>query len=229
MEELCSAHNAAADKLQALEADNVKLWQKMADTEDRSRRNNVRFRGIAESILPDKLYSYITTMCTVLAPTVSANAWEIDRVHRLPKPPRLARDTPRDVIARFHYFKSKDTLLQAARATNNLPAPYEGIQLYADLSALTMARRRDFSTITKTLRNHKLNYRWGFPTKLLVWRNGKLYVLADPDQGLTVLKDWGLWDPQGSANPPGSPPPRLRPEWKMVGHQDAKPTQGTSS
>ncbi|CAH2248809.1 Hypothetical predicted protein [Pelobates cultripes] len=49
-EELCSAHNEVVDKLQRQEEEQAAMQQKMADMEDRSQRNNIRFCGIADTI-----------------------------------------------------------------------------------------------------------------------------------------------------------------------------------
>ncbi|CAH2300919.1 Hypothetical predicted protein [Pelobates cultripes] len=48
-----------------------------------------------------------------------------------------------------------------------MPPDYAGVSFYADLSAKTMSRRRDFINITKCLRNNKVPYRWVFPKKIL--------------------------------------------------------------
>ncbi|CAH2225656.1 Hypothetical predicted protein, partial [Pelobates cultripes] len=53
-EELCTAHNDVADRIQRLEEEHVMM------------KNNVRFRGIADSITADQLLAYISTMCQVL-------------------------------------------------------------------------------------------------------------------------------------------------------------------
>ncbi|CAH2249291.1 Hypothetical predicted protein [Pelobates cultripes] len=58
-EELCMAHNTVMDRLHTLEEDNAKLWHKLAHMEDTSRRNNLTFRGITESIPKEKIASYI--------------------------------------------------------------------------------------------------------------------------------------------------------------------------
>ncbi|CAH2219770.1 Hypothetical predicted protein, partial [Pelobates cultripes] len=116
-DELCAAHNEVVDKLQKLSEDNTTLQLKLADLEDRSRRQNVRFRGIPDDISHDSLPAYILSICKILVPDLPDSAWTFDRMHRLPRPARMAQDVPKDTIVKFHYFAHKNTLLNAARKT----------------------------------------------------------------------------------------------------------------
>ncbi|CAH2319139.1 Hypothetical predicted protein [Pelobates cultripes] len=64
-DDLCLAHIEMDDKPQKIEEENTKLWHKIADLEDRARRNNARFRGIPESVSTDKFVDYIlNSMCS---------------------------------------------------------------------------------------------------------------------------------------------------------------------
>ncbi|CAH2248605.1 Hypothetical predicted protein, partial [Pelobates cultripes] len=60
------------------------------------------------------------------------SAWLLDRAHRLPRPARFSADTPKDVIARLHYYGSKEQLMTAAWKISNLPEPYQSIQIFAE-------------------------------------------------------------------------------------------------
>ncbi|CAH2284472.1 Hypothetical predicted protein [Pelobates cultripes] len=82
-----------ADKFIKIDEENIKLWHKIADLEDRSRRNNARFRGVPESITAEKIVEYITTCCA----TLEKGVWEIERAHGLPRHTWLMADIPRDV------------------------------------------------------------------------------------------------------------------------------------
>ncbi|CAH2219447.1 Hypothetical predicted protein [Pelobates cultripes] len=73
MEELCRAHNSAADKIQKLEEEQTILRQKIADFEDRSRQNNVSFRGIVDSVTTEKLPAYLKTLCKTLVPQLEVS------------------------------------------------------------------------------------------------------------------------------------------------------------
>lgn len=122
--ELGDAHNEAEDVLTAIKS-------KLADVEDRSRRNNVKFRG--STIPPADLHNHIQQLIASLLPELLK--WEIivDRVHRLPKPPFLSEKVPQDVITHIHFYHVKEALMQQVRREPKLPDPYSDITLYADL------------------------------------------------------------------------------------------------
>lgn len=82
--------------------------------------------------------------------------------------------------------------MQYARRHSPLPDPYAGIILYSDLSQETILARKNLNSIMKILRNHSVIYKWGFPTKLLVDYKGTSYSINSLDQGLKILRSWGL-------------------------------------
>lgn len=115
---------------------------KLADLEDRSRRNNVKLMGVPESVAPTDLQKYARDMIAQLLPDISPIERNIDRIHRIPKPKHLEASIPRDVLMKIHFFPTKEKLLAKARSTPELPAPYSGIHLYANLSQYTLNLRR---------------------------------------------------------------------------------------
>ncbi|CAH2252475.1 Hypothetical predicted protein [Pelobates cultripes] len=147
------------------------------------------------------------------------SAWAYDRMHRLPRPAHLPKEVPKDVIVRFHYFAHKETLLAAARKAPTLPEPHQRIALFADLSAATMEKRRGFITVTKTLRNNNVAYKWGYPTKLIIWRQGRNHIATDPTEGMKLISAWGLWTgtPQLQSKASDNASPRkLQADWQMA-------------
>ncbi|CAH2319323.1 sulfotransferase family cytosolic 2B member 1 [Pelobates cultripes] len=110
---LADAHNAITDRLQEMEdtitAQNVKL----ADLEDRSRRNNIRISGIPETVLAPDLQQYLQDLFQTLKPEIHPDQLIVDRVHRLGRPNHLPPTAARDVIARIHFFHSKERIMKA--------------------------------------------------------------------------------------------------------------------
>ncbi|CAH2219788.1 Hypothetical predicted protein [Pelobates cultripes] len=148
-EELCIAHNEVVDKIKKLSEEYETLKLKVADMEDRSRRQNVRFRSIPDDVFHDALPAYILSICKALVPGLPDSAWAYNRMHRLPRPARLSSEVPKDVIVRFHYYAHKK--LAAARKLPTLPDPHQWVALFTNLSAAMMAKRKAFVTITMTL------------------------------------------------------------------------------
>ncbi|CAH2284673.1 Hypothetical predicted protein [Pelobates cultripes] len=138
-------------------------------------------------------------------------------MHRLPRPARLSNEVPKDVIVRFFITLHTETLLAAARKAPSLPEPHQRIALYADLSAATMEKRRGFITVTKTLRNN-VAYKWGYPTKLIIWRQGRNHIATDPTEGMKLISAWGLWTgtPQPQKASYNASPRKLQADWQMA-------------
>lgn len=111
------------------------LWvkAKLADLEDRSRLNNVKLLGVPESIPPQGLQKFALDLISTLLPGLSPVEIIIDHIYRIPKPQHLADTIPSDVLMKINLFPVKEQLLFKVRQLPNLPAPYEGLQLYADL------------------------------------------------------------------------------------------------
>lgn len=86
MGEFAEAHNGLVDAHSHLEDDLASLTAKMADIEDRHRRNNVKFRDVPKSVPPSALSSYVQCLIKILLPSVTTHNLIIDRAHNLPKP-----------------------------------------------------------------------------------------------------------------------------------------------
>lgn len=192
MEEFTLAHNELVDAHFEVEDEIRAMRLKMADIEDRARRNNIKFRGVPEMVKPAEITTYLQKLMMTVLPSLSPADITIDRAHRLPKPSFLPEQTPRDVIARIHFYHIKDQLMRFARQHPSLPDPYAGIALYADLSQATLSARHNLVPITKILRNNKILYKWGFPAKLLVDMNNESHAITSLEKGLDLLRKWRL-------------------------------------
>ncbi|CAH2218813.1 Hypothetical predicted protein [Pelobates cultripes] len=123
LDDFAVAHNSLADKLQELETSLEAQKRKVADQEDRSRRNNLRFRGILESVQNTELNKYLTDLFQELTPSMHPDLLVINRAHRLCRPNHLPTTTARDVIARIHFYHVKELITKACRNAA-LPEPY---------------------------------------------------------------------------------------------------------
>uniref|UniRef100_A0A8C5QPP8 Uncharacterized protein n=1 Tax=Leptobrachium leishanense TaxID=445787 RepID=A0A8C5QPP8_9ANUR len=215
-DDLCLAHNELVDAFKTLQNSQDLLQRKVADLEDRSRRNNIRIRGIPEAVKSEDLHDYALHLFRTLLPSTPDAELCVDRIHRVSKPKNLAATGPRDVLVWVHFFKIKEELMATVRKMGDLPDPYASILFFPDLSAATMAKRREFSSFTKILWNHKMPYRWDFPTKLLIWRMGTLHAVPDAASGFRLMKEWDL---TGESTPPQASrptPTKVSPEWHRV-------------
>ncbi|XP_056377033.1 uncharacterized protein LOC130273762 [Hyla sarda] len=192
MGEFATAQNNLADDHDTTKDEVTALRIKLADMEDRNRRNNLKFRGIPESVPPKELEPFLKDFVKSLLPDCSAQEMEIDRAHRLPRSRNIDPSVPRDVIARFHFFKTKENILQAMRHTKELPERFKHINIFIDLSQTTIQQRRLYQPITTALRENDIPYRWGFPVKLIIPDGNSTRIVHNPDQGLELLNKWGI-------------------------------------
>lgn len=98
MKDCVSTVNKVIDVYEDIREEQTWMLAKLADLEDRSRRNNVKLRGIPESILPADLPKYARDLMHIIIPEVLPRDILIDRIHRIAKPSHLATTVPRDVL-----------------------------------------------------------------------------------------------------------------------------------
>lgn len=204
MSEFAKSHNTLIDSHSALEEEVSRLAAKVLDLEDRSRRNNIRIRGIPEAVSPQELRSFLTDLMALVLPTCTSLDLTIDRIHRIPKPKNIPPHLPRDTIARIHFFHIKDEFLKTLRKAPDLPDRFRQLAIYPDLSAATMLKRKEYAPLTKVLRDHNVQYRWGFPVKLIIYKDDVPFICMDPAAVREKLQQWNLY------STPTNSPPRKR-------------------
>lgn len=202
--------------VQVLEEDNHTLKQQITllqsqqeDLENRERRQNLRIRGVPETVGDAQLHEYLLGLFVTLAPTIPDIDWRMDRAHRslAPKPPVGAR--PRDIIIKFHYYESKESLLNSTRNKTSITYKGEKLQIFSDLSPITLAKRRSLRPVTLHLQKHCIIYRWGFPFKLTVTKDGVQHHMRDLQEAEAFLSKLDL--PHLPDDIMGTPTSRLRP------------------
>lgn len=207
MGEVVGSHNDLINSHDALQAEVLALRDKVSDLEDRSRRNNLKIRGIPETVSASELHSFTVDLFKKLLPTAQTLDLLIDRIHRLPKSKNAPEGAPRDVLMRIHYFHIKEALLRAARPSAESAAALGDLQLYGDLSQATLAKRRSFHQVTSSLRKANISYRWGFPTRLLIFHDGSTVSFTSPEDGIKWLSRWNVSAQTGTSSPTRRSPP----------------------
>lgn len=186
---------------------------------------NAHLRTCACRAHPDS--SLTLGLFNILAHAVVDVDWRLDRAHRSlgPKPPAGAR--PRDVKVRFHYYESKEALTLATHNKSQLMYKGAKLQIFSDLSPITLAKRRNLRPIISHLQHHQVPYYWGFPFRLTVSKDGTQYSLRDLQEGEAFLKtlglppipDEGLIPPQAPVRPFPTTPSRI---WTPVRNRSRK-------
>ena len=104
----------------------------------------------------------------------------MERIHRALRPKGKDTDPPRDVVCCLVDFSLKEDILQRARSQRLL---HEGtpIQLYQDLSGITLQHRRDLRPLLDALRAQDTRYKWKYPFCLSATHRGKTALLKVPE------------------------------------------------
>lgn len=76
--------------------------------------------------------------------------------------------------------------MMVMRKQDQIPSQYQNLQFYADLSQHNLQKRKNLSTVTKVLRNHKIIYRWGNPTKTSITKEGLKHVVDSGERFLLI-------------------------------------------
>ncbi|CAH2223354.1 Hypothetical predicted protein [Pelobates cultripes] len=181
-------NNLMEDKINSLEQKINNLEAKMVDWEDRSRRRNIRIRGIPESISNQMLIAYLTELLNFLDMQLQNIPIIFENVHRLPKARSLPAHIPREVIVSFHSPYLKTKFNQALRLKSLKDSKFEELKCFNDLSLATRTARKKFLTCTGKLRDHNISYTWLFPTGLKFYYKDNLEAFKEVDS----LHQWLL-------------------------------------
>ncbi|CAH2311896.1 Hypothetical predicted protein [Pelobates cultripes] len=122
MGEYAEAHNDLADHVQALEKQLTSAELKHYDLEDRSLRQNLRVRGIPESIMQADIPEFLTGFFKSLIPDMPTEMILLDRAHRVAKPKFLPADAARDTLTHLHYYHRNGTFTHATTPEEGLKA-----------------------------------------------------------------------------------------------------------
>lgn len=104
--EIADAHDHQVEEIRFLQA-------KVADLEDRSRRNNIKFRGIPETVKAQDQIPYIQQLFLKLLPHLHQAGLIIDRAHEIAKPNHLPASVPLMLVC-IHFFHTKEHIMAAA-------------------------------------------------------------------------------------------------------------------
>uniref|UniRef100_A0A5F8GJG9 L1 transposable element RRM domain-containing protein n=1 Tax=Monodelphis domestica TaxID=13616 RepID=A0A5F8GJG9_MONDO len=156
--------------------ENIKyLTDKVIDLENRGRRENLRIIGLPEK--PE----INTKLDMVIQDIIKENCPEIleqggntstDRAHRTPSTLNPQKTTPRNVIAKFQSYQTKEKILQEARKRQ---FRYKGmpIRVTQDLASSTLNDRKAWNMIFRKARELGLQPRISYPAKLTIYFQGK--------------------------------------------------------
>lgn len=173
-------------QMRRMQNDHRDILYKLEEQENQSRRQNLRIRALPEQQGEDLLLK----MKKILNPILDRGLDEdlkIDRVHRVRKTPGRREEIPRDVIVKFHLYEDKTRIWGIVVS----PVKFENtdLQIFSDLSAGTLARRRQLKPLLEQPRAPNIKYSWGFPAALLVMKEGRTVRLKFPEDLQDFCRD----------------------------------------
>lgn len=166
-----------ARESQAIEVQEMQLH--IEEMEDRSRRNNLRLRGIPEATGSEDLAETVTAIFHRLLETPPPTL-EIDRVHRTLGPRSADPARPRDVLCRLHRYAQKETILRKAWENGDIDFDGAHVQILPDISRATLQRRAMLKPALEAARSRGCTYRWGYPLAVIVRSDDSSFTLRSP-------------------------------------------------
>ncbi|XP_040194428.1 uncharacterized protein LOC120927670 [Rana temporaria] len=158
------------------------LHRQVEDLENRSRRHNLRLRGLPEIVDHDQLTSVVSDIFNNLLGRPPQTPIKMERIHRALRQKGRPSDPPRDVICHISDFQLKEDILRNARLRHKFLHEGAELQIYQDLSHITLQNRRDLKPLLDLLRERAIIYRWKFPFGLQATHQGRTALLRVPEE-----------------------------------------------
>ncbi|CAH2319228.1 Hypothetical predicted protein, partial [Pelobates cultripes] len=125
VEKQVTTHNSLVTKIQQIELHLSTHDTKLADLEGLSRRNNLRLRGMPESVAVGGLQALATGIFQTICP---AKMLLLDCIHGVAKARAAPASVPKDILFRAHYHHIKEEILRASRNAKSLTEAYKDLQ-----------------------------------------------------------------------------------------------------
>ncbi|KAG8584414.1 hypothetical protein GDO81_008823 [Engystomops pustulosus] len=178
----------------------------LEDLDNRGRRNNIRVRGLSEVEGKEDVRATLQALFSTLLGEPETQV-KLDRAHRALRP-KVMGGNPRDVVCCVYDFELKERLMFAARKKKNFVFNGDTIQLYQDLSGITLQKRRILRPLLDILHKHDISYRWNFPFALSATKDGITATLSAMEELQEFCDIWNIPTPR--LDDWGDLPPQLR-------------------
>ena len=169
------------DKCAAQDYQIEALLTQLDDYENRSRRSNIRIRGLPEATGASDIVPTLQGIFKELLGLSPNDKVEIDRAHRALRPQSQDAENPRDIICKLHRYTVKDRIMQLMRKRPYFDFDGARLFFYQGLSRRTLMQRRALSPLLESLRSADIKYSWGFPFRLQASRDGRSAILRNKD------------------------------------------------
>lgn len=186
---LLAVENSAAaqdPRIVELEKQVSALTESLDMAENYSRRLNIRVVGLAEDTETGQPVEFFESwLPRVLKMTTKAGRIKLERAHRTRAPKPSPNRSPRSLLLRFHTFRDKQRVMEAARrASQDGGLTYNGarVSFYSDFSATVMKKRKAYDAVKQRLRERGLPYAMLFPATLQVSHGESKKRFSTPEE-----------------------------------------------
>lgn len=104
----------------------------------------------------------------------------MERIHRTLRPRGRDTNPPRDIICCLVDYGLKEEILKQSRG-QRLTHGETLVQIFQDLSGITLQHRRDLKPLLDVLRSKEIRYKWKFPFCLAASHLGRTALLKVPE------------------------------------------------
>lgn len=191
-EETAPALQALKDRCRSQDRRIEALLDQMDDAENRSRRVNIRIRGLPEATGQRDIVPTLQGVFKQILGRQAPEHIEIDRAHRALRPPSEDPDKPRDIICKLHKYSLKEQIMTQVRGLRHVDFDGAKLSFFPDLSRRTLMQRRALKPLLAALQDAQLPYRWGFPFSLSATKDGKQSTLRSKADLPHFLESLGL-------------------------------------
>lgn len=157
------------------------MQRHLEDLDNRGRRHNLRIRGLPESFEGDNMPAAVTSLFNNLLGRLPQTAVAMERIHRALRPKGRDTDPPRDIVCCIVNYAIKEEILRQARGRTQILHEGHTIQIFQDLSGITLQHRRDLKPLLDTLRSKGIPYKWKYPFCLSATTMGRTALLKVPE------------------------------------------------
>lgn len=171
----CDSTQSAArqdrDQVAAMRMTIDELHSKLAEMEDRSRRNNLRLVGLSEGAEGDHCISFLKESLPKWIPALMGQDIKIERAHRV-YADRSNNNRPRTVIFKLLDFNDRQAILNGARAVPSVMHGSDTIRFFPDYSAETTKKRKAFTDVRKRIESFGIETFLLYPATLKITHRG---------------------------------------------------------
>lgn len=165
------------------------LNSRIEDLENRNRRCNLRLVNLPEKAEGNNAVRFLEDWLPNVFETLSSPL-TIERAHRIGRLPRHATEQkfPRVLIMKFLNFQDRQRVMGAAREMKVVKYQEHRVMFFPDFSAEVRKQRKQFEGVKKRLQSLNIEYRFGYPAKLIVSCNGHNTICTSPEEVDKLIK-----------------------------------------